>query len=219
MVGCHGRAGRRVPAAAGVCEGVGTIPVQHAAQQAVQYLRHGRKSPTLNAMGSADPLQSAQLLMPAVKVAAAGVFGLQDRDIAAGLLGSTAAAVATQDLVRVPTLGSQPTAKATVVANAAPWLPISLLVAVSADSIHICGWDARFGSAAELARFDRAATTVVVDSYRNARRMTLIEQTSGYRLPLTATVSRLNSYGAGARAVLAQLPATPPQLTGYPTSE
>jgi hypothetical protein len=91
------------------------------------------------------------------------------------------------------------------VAPIVPWLPVLLLVAVSEDAVHVCDWDDAHGTERELARFGRSTTAVSIDSYRRSRRLTLTDDATGYRLPLTATVSRLNLYGSGARQVLAAL--------------
>jgi hypothetical protein len=68
----------------------------------------------------------------------------------------------------------------------------------------------------ELARFDRAATGVAIDSYHDARRLTITDLRTGYRLPLTATVSRLHPYSSGVRSVLARLAPAALPASKYP---
>lgn len=148
---------------------------------------------------SSDPLASVQALLPAEQVSAAGVFAVQDQSLAAGLLGTGWVEASAAALMRATP----------AMAPYGPWLPISVLVAVSEQSIHILDWQPQAGTSRELARFPRATTAIAVESYGAARRLTLTETGSGYRLPLTATTSRLNAYGAGARSVLAALAPNP----------
>ena len=64
-----------------------------------------------------------------------------------------------------------------------------------------------------MARFDRASITTTLERHGAARRLIITEPSRGYRLILTATVSRLGPYGAGTRAVLDRLPTmAPPPL-------
>lgn len=147
---------------------------------------------------SPDPLPSVQALLPAEGATAAGVFAVQDQALAAGLLGDGWVAAAAAALVRP---GPE-------MAPYLPWLPVSVLVAVSARSIHITDWHPQLGASRELARFDRTRTAITVEASGTARRLTLTETTSGYRLPLTATTSRFNAYSPGVRSVLADLAPT-----------
>ncbi len=164
-------------------------------------------------MASPDPLRSVRTLLPDLDVRAAGVFGLQDRAVASGLLGSEAVGHSTVGLARVA--GGHPREIARI-EYALPRIPVSVLVAVSDGWIHVCSWDSRRGCGAELTRLDRAAATVTVERYKNARRVILMDGPTRYRLVLTATVSRLHPYGPGARAVLALLPAMAPPAPVYP---
>jgi hypothetical protein len=142
-----------------------------------------------------DPLLAAHRLLPAENLQAAGIFGIQDKGLASGLLGMTALMNTSGGLVREATTDQ--------LRQAAAWLSVTVMVAVSAAGIHVCSWEERFGSSLELARFDRLATRIKVDSHRTGRRLLLTDLRTGYELPLTATVSRLSPYGSGARRVLA----------------
>lgn len=153
-----------------------------------------------------DPRRSAQLALPAVNIDAAGVFGVQDHTLAAGLLGHQRVAAATSAL-------TSPDADA---AALRPWLAAAVLIAVSEHALHVLDWDDQGGSTTELARFDRTATGVAIDSYHDARRLTLTDLRTGYRLPLTATVSRLNPYSSGVRSVLARLAPAALPASKYP---
>lgn len=144
-------------------------------------------------MSRSAEARAAERLLPGIRVEAAGVFGVQDRGLATGLLGEARTALGTESGAAV----------------AAP-----VLVAVSSAAVHIADWDHRHGPRAEVARFDRAALGVALESYADARRLTLTDLRSGYRLPLTATVSRWNRYGAGARSVIERLTAAKPHLDG-----
>lgn len=140
-----------------------------------------------------DPLTAARALLPTEQFDAVGVFAVQDQTLAAGLLGAEAVAAATASLIR-------PTRE---LALYEPWLPTSVLVALSPASVHILDWHPQAGASREVARFDREHTSVAVEASGKGRRLTLTDMRTGYRLPLTATVSRLNAYGSGARKVLA----------------
>lgn len=153
-----------------------------------------------------DPRRSAHLALPAVTIDAAGVFGVQDQPLAAGLLGHQRVAAATSAL-------TSPDAEA---AALRPWLAAAVLIAVSEHAIHVLDWDDRAGSTTELARFDRSSTGVAIDAYHDARRLTLTDLRTGYRLPLTATVSRLHPYSSGVRSVLARLAPAALPASKYP---
>lgn len=158
-------------------------------------------------MPQPDPLAQARVLLPDQQIGAAGVFAVQDRVLAAGLLGAAQVAAAGTALLR-----DDPALRAY-----APWLPTSVLVAVSPMSVHVLDWRPDTGASQELARFPRGSTHIAINASGTARRLMLTETRSGYRLPLTATTSRLHPYGAGARAVLAALTAPQAAVPGSQT--
>jgi hypothetical protein len=148
-----------------------------------------------------EPGNAARMLLPGAQILAAGVFGVQDQAVAGGLLGVHAVRGSIDSLVGAPGR-REPRPE---VAAAQAHLAVSIMVAVSPQSIHICRWDERGRAIAEVARFPRGAVTVGVDQYRAASRVSLTDQRTGYRLVLTGTGSRLNPHGRGVRAVLRSL--------------
>lgn len=165
-------------------------------------------------MSRPDPLRSARALVRDATVRAAGVFGVQDRGLAVGLLGEVRVAGIVGALVAQPSPPAQPTSRsgrtAAAIEAMRPWVAVPVLVAVSDTAVHVCDWDTRSGAVREVARFPLAQTTVLLEQYARARRVILIDRPSGYRLPLTASVSRLSPTGAGVRDVLALLPGSGP---------
>ncbi len=212
MAGCHGLRRRR---AAGVGIGAATHPVQHVgAEHPATTCARCVGWLTLIAMATPDPRASAQAALPDVVVRAAGVFGVQDRALAIGLLG--------QDRVRAllePLVAADPPVRATqsftgraaaAVEAVRPWVPVPVLVALSDTAFHVCDWDRDTGAAQERSRLLVATTAATVEEYGTARRLTLADALTGYRLPLTSTVSPLSAVGSGVKSVLAALPAGRP---------
>lgn len=183
-------------------------------------LHRARRSRTLGAMAGPDPKRSVEALLPGITIEAAGIFGLQDRTAAVGLLGEAGVTAALAGLVRPPAQqpapGQPPDQELLELQQAAAWAPVSLLLAVSASAVHVCSWHPEHGAGAEVARFDRASMTSTLERHGAARRLIITEPSRGYRLALTATVSRLGPYGAGTRAVLDLLPAMAPPAVQAP---
>ena len=163
-----------------------------------------------------DPLGSARALVGDTTERAAGLFGVQDRGLAVALLGEGRVAGIVGALVADPA-PANPTSRsgrtAAAIAAMRPWVAVPVLVAVSDAAVHVCDWDTDAGAVREVARFPLSDTTTLVEQYARARRVILIDRRSGYRLPLTATVSQFSPTGGGVRDVLALLPASGP---GYP---
>ncbi len=164
-------------------------------------------------MSRPDPLTSATVLLPDTGVRAAAVFGVQDHRLAVALLGEARVSMIAGALVAPPSAPPNPTSRAGRAAAAVeamrPWVAIPLLVAVSDIAVHLCDWDPE-GTAREVARIPLPDAEATVEEYRSARRVTLVDRRSGYRLPLTTTVSRLSPASAGVSDVLAALPRSRP---------
>jgi hypothetical protein len=165
-------------------------------------------------MSRLEPLASATALLPDAGIRAAGVFGVQDHRLAVALLGEARVAAIVGALVAPPPAPPNPASRAgreaAAVESMRPWVAIPLLVAVSGSAVHLCDWDPDKGATREVARIALPDADATVEEYRSARRVTLIERRSGYRLPLTTTVSRLSPTSAGVEDVLAALPRSRP---------
>jgi hypothetical protein len=165
-------------------------------------------------MSQPDALASATALLPGVAVRAAAVFGVQDRVMAVGLLGEARVAQIVSSLAAPPAEPPNPqtrTGRAVAAVTALqPWVAIPVLLAVSESAVHLCDWDHRGGAVREVARFPSADLAVAVEAYRTARRVTLTDRGSGYRLALTASVGRLDAGRSEVRDVLAALPGSGP---------
>ena len=165
-------------------------------------------------MSQPDALASATALLPGVAVRAAAVFGVQDRVMVVGLLGEARVAQILASLAAPPAEPSNPQTRTgravAAVAALQPWVAVPVLLVVSDGAVHLCDWDHRGGAVREVARFSSADLAVAVEAYASARRVTLMDRPSGYRIALTASVSRLSSRSAEVRGVLTALPGSQP---------
>ena len=170
-------------------------------------------------MSQPDALASARAVMPSVEVRAAAVFGVQDRAMAVGLLGEARVAQIVASLAAPPAEPPNPqtrTGRAVAAVTALqPWVAVPVLLAVSDDAVHLCDWDQREGAVREVARFPSADLAVAVEAHTSARRVTLVDRRSGYRIALTGSVSRLSPRSAEVRGALAALPGSGP---AHPTA-
>jgi hypothetical protein len=154
-------------------------------------------------------IQEATQILGDETVLAAGYFALQDM-IAAQIAGGTAGAVGGSFLDETAggalgaAFGSLAAKKA---AAEAEGVTIQLIVAVTAEHIHVLNRDTDGRLAAQVARFDRSTCEVSISKFGLSRHVTLADPASGARLELVGGVSPIAPTAKGDKAVLGLLAA------------
>ncbi len=140
-------------------------------------------------------------------VVAAGYFGLRDlisAQIAGGTVGSVAGGLAS-DGPFAAGLGAGLGGAAAVKAYAeSQGVTVQMVVAVTADAIHVLNRNTAGRLADRVATFDRHAAHVVVTK-RGLSRIVEISDTSGARITLEGSASPISQLAKGDKAVLAEL--------------
>jgi len=139
-------------------------------------------------------------------VLAAGVFGLSELSagqVAGGTAGAVGGGLVGGGLLAA--IGSIIGSTAgTQAAAAAAGVSVQLLVAITADRIHVLDRDAAAGTP-EAATFDRAAVVATVEPLGASRRLTLTDPSSGEQLHLHGSVGWISAQAAGDTVVLGLL--------------
>jgi hypothetical protein len=140
------------------------------------------------------------------KILAAGIFGLQDdyaKIAVAGVATGTAAAAlgATSPLAQGAVAGA--TVHETRRLNAeSKGLTTRMLVAVTAQAVHILDRTELGTTTRELMRFDRATTAVQVTKFGLSRHLNLADEGAGTSLGLTGSAALFSPEAAGDKLVL-----------------
>lgn len=147
------------------------------------------------------------VLGPGTDVLAAGIMGLQETQYAAA-----AAAVASGAALDALPHGADPlehAAGAAVAVHtarqvdaAAHGLTVRMLVAVTADRIHVLDWQDHDGPTRSLASFDRATAAVAVRKFGLSRTVSLTDPASGEHLELSASTAFFSPEAEGDKLVL-----------------
>jgi hypothetical protein len=154
-------------------------------------------------------IKEAEGILGDEKVLAAGYFALQDL-IVAQIAGGTAGALGGSILDS--TAGSALGAgfggfAAKKAAAESKGVTIQMIVAVTADHIHVLNRDTDGRLTDHVARFDRGTCQVGVTKFGLSRHLTLTDPESGARLELTGGVSPIAVTAKGDKTVLKLLAA------------
>jgi hypothetical protein len=157
-----------------------------------------------------DLITSAQsALGDGTTVTAAGVLGLQD-DYAGIVAAGFVAGVAVDDVgggaLAAGVAGGASTHAARALNAQAQGVTTRMLVAVTADAIHLFALPAT-GSTPEreLLRLSRATTTCTVKKLGLSRRLHLADSATGTEIGLTGSMAPFSTYTAGTKSVLSEL--------------
>jgi len=146
-------------------------------------------------------------------ILAAGIFGLQDDYVKLAVAGvATGTAAAALD-VSSP-LGQGAVAGATIhetrrLNAESKGLTTRMLVAVTANAIHILDRTELGTTTRELMRFDRATTAVQVTKFGLSRHLNLADESAGQSVGLTGSAAAFSPEAAGDKLVLHVLSASP----------
>ncbi|MCS5729074.1 hypothetical protein N1031_04815 [Herbiconiux moechotypicola] len=148
------------------------------------------------------------LLGDGEKVVAAGHFGLaslRGAHLAGGVVGGLAGAVAVDDVLSGALGAGLGGLAATHSAAEAQGVTVKMLVAVTADTIHLLNRDTGGRLQTVVASFPRSTTTATVSKVGLSRILTLTEPASGATVELHGSVSWLSAQSAGDKVVLGLL--------------
>ncbi len=159
-------------------------------------------------MDEQDLLDAARAVVGTdTEVLAAGIFGLQNTQVAAVVGGMAAGAALSAVPGDSPLLDGATTAvamhTAREVSAAAQGLTVRMLVAATADTIHVLDWVEPAGpSTRSLMEFDRSAVRVTVRKWGLSRVITLQDPASGSSIELAGSTAVFSAEAKGDKLVL-----------------
>ncbi len=152
--------------------------------------------------------KATAVLGPDEPLLAAGIFALQDGYLALAA-GATIGSEVTSLAGGGALLGGVGAAAGMHVARdaraASQGLTERMLVAVSAEHIHILDWVTGSGPTRVLRTYVRASTDITMKRFGLSRHVTLHDRASDHSLKLSGTTARISAEAGGDKAVLAVL--------------
>jgi hypothetical protein len=148
--------------------------------------------------------KAADLLGSEEGIIAAGIFGLKDNYVGAGM--GMAGGGTLGEVVLDNPLGGAAGLHASRSARAASkGVTVRMLVAVTAERIRVLDWVTGSGPTKELLCFDRSCTDVKITKFGLSRHVALSDAGSGHSLVLTGSTAPFASESKGDKAVLGAL--------------
>ena len=152
--------------------------------------------------------KAADLLGSEEGIIAAGIFGLKDNYVAAGM-GMAAGGTLGEAVLDNPLSGALGGAAGLHASRstraASKGVTVRMLVAVTAERIRVLDWATGSGPTKELLCFDRSCTDVKITKFGLSRHVELSDGAAGHSLVLTGSTAPFASESKGDRAVLEAL--------------